>query len=203
MLFCISAACFCIIQKSWYMTEEEYYLLLFSVAVCSLRFISFSLEQCWSSCNALVQLFWLLAYTFYHPFFYNGPIMTYKAFTEQVRVYTKSQMLVYYNYGRIIYSLCNNSFNAFFPKLNFSKISLVLFQMQRSTEENNRTTFAFSHLLLRSGRILLWWCLAECLIHFMYMHSIQSNETYIEILPPWALGNSFSFFGFGVEGDLI
>uniref|UniRef100_A0A8C7YTT5 Hedgehog acyltransferase n=1 Tax=Oryzias sinensis TaxID=183150 RepID=A0A8C7YTT5_9TELE len=131
------------IQKSWYMTEEEYYLLLFSVAVCSLRFISFSLEQCWSSCNALVQLFWLLSYTFYHPFFYNGPIMTYKAFTEQ---------------------------------------------MQRSTEENNRTTFAFSHLALRSGRILLWWCLAECLIHFMYMHSIQSNETYIEILPPWALG---------------
>ncbi|KAF6721431.1 Protein-cysteine N-palmitoyltransferase HHAT [Oryzias melastigma] len=42
--------------------------------------------------------------------------------------------------------------------------------------------------MFRLGRILLWWCLAECMIHFMYMHSIQSNETYIEILPPWALG---------------
>lgn len=24
----------------------------------------------------------------------------------------------------------------------------------------------------------------------MYMHSIQSNETYLEMLPPWALGES-------------
>ncbi len=37
---------------------------------------------------------------------------------------------------------------------------------------------------------MLWWCIAEYMIHVMYMHSIQSNETYLEILPPWALGKS-------------
>ncbi|XP_013860616.1 protein-cysteine N-palmitoyltransferase HHAT [Austrofundulus limnaeus] len=133
------------IQRGWYSTEEEYYLLLFSVAVCGLRFISFSLEHCWSPLDrsGLVELFWLFSYTFYHPFFYNGPIITFKAYTEQMR---------------------------------------------RSTEESNRNESALSFLLLRSGRILLWWCLAEYMIHVMYMHSIQSNETYIEILPPWALG---------------
>ena len=74
-------------QRGWYKTEEEYYLLLFSVAVCGLRFISFSLEHCWSpaACGGSVQLCWLFSYTFYHPFFYNGPIITYKDYVEQVR----------------------------------------------------------------------------------------------------------------------
>uniref|UniRef100_A0A3Q3WC76 Uncharacterized protein n=1 Tax=Mola mola TaxID=94237 RepID=A0A3Q3WC76_MOLML len=116
------------IQRSWYKTEEEYYLLLFSIAVCGLRFISFSLEQCWCPLDhgGVVQLSWLFSYTFYHPFFYNGPIIMDK--------------------------------------------------------------YSLRYLVLRSGRIILWWCLAEFMIHVMYMHSIQSTETYLEILPPWALG---------------
>lgn len=63
-------------------------------------------------------------------------------------------------------------------------------QMQRPAEERERNGAALRHLVLRSGRIILWWCLAECLIHAMYMHCIQSNETYLEMLPPWALGES-------------
>ncbi|XP_037553735.1 protein-cysteine N-palmitoyltransferase HHAT [Nematolebias whitei] len=134
------------IQRGWYSTEEEYYLLLFSVAMCGLRFISFSLEHCWSPLDpsGVVELFWLFSYTFYHPLFYNGPIITFKAYTEQMR-----------------WSI---------------------------EERSNRSEPALRFLLLRSGRILLWWCLAEYMIHVMYMHSIQSIETYIEILPPWALG---------------
>uniref|UniRef100_A0A3B5AVZ5 Hedgehog acyltransferase n=1 Tax=Stegastes partitus TaxID=144197 RepID=A0A3B5AVZ5_9TELE len=128
------------IQRSWYKTEEEYYLLLFSVAVCGLRFISFSLEHCWSPLSHgggdVVQLSWLFSYTFYHPFFYNGPIITYKDYMEQ----------------------------------------------------SDRDESALSYVVLRSGRIILWWCIAEYMIHVMYMHCIQTNETYIEILPPWALG---------------
>lgn len=64
--------------------------------------------------------------------------------------------------------------------------------MQRPAETSDGDKSAFSYLVLRSGRIILWWCLAENMIHVMYMHSIQSNETYLEILPPWALGKSFS-----------
>ncbi|XP_053189017.1 protein-cysteine N-palmitoyltransferase HHAT [Scomber japonicus] len=133
------------IQRGWYETEEEYYLLLFSVAVCGLRFISFSLEHCWCPFgrSGVVQLYWLFSYTFYHPFFYNGPIITYKDYIEQ---------------------------------------------MQRPAEESDRDKSAFIYFVLRSGRIILWWCIAEYMIHVMYMHSIQSNETYLEILPPWALG---------------
>ncbi|KAG8000253.1 Protein-cysteine N-palmitoyltransferase HHAT, partial [Nibea albiflora] len=133
------------IQRGWYETEEEHYLLLFSVAVCGLRFISFSLEHCWCPLDrgGGVQLCWLFSYTFYHPFFYNGPIITYKDYVEQMR---------------------------------------------RPAEESDRDESAFSYLVLKSGRIILWWGIAEYMIHVMYMHSIQSNETYLEILPPWALG---------------
>ncbi|XP_054874822.1 protein-cysteine N-palmitoyltransferase HHAT isoform X2 [Amphiprion ocellaris] len=135
------------IQRRWYKSEEEYYLLLFSVAVCGLRFISFSLEHCWSPLSHgggdVVQLSWLFSYTFYHPFFYNGPVITYKDYTEQMR---------------------------------------------RPAEESDREESALSYFLLRSVRIIVWWCIAEYMIHVMYMHCIQSNETYIEILPPWALG---------------
>ncbi|CDQ88533.1 unnamed protein product [Oncorhynchus mykiss] len=75
-------------QRSWYQTEEEYYLLLFSVAVCGLRFISFSLEHCWRPLEAgglQQQVYWLTAYSFYHPLFFNGPILTFKDFFQQVR----------------------------------------------------------------------------------------------------------------------
>lgn len=63
-------------------------------------------------------------------------------------------------------------------------------QMRRPAAESYRDEPAFRYLVLRSVRIILWWCIAEYMIHAMYMHSIQSNETYLEILPPWALGKS-------------
>lgn len=133
------------IQRGWYETEEEYYLLLFSVAVCGLRFISYSLEHCWclTETGGIVQLCWLFSYTFYHPFFYNGPIITYKDYIQQIK---------------------------------------------RPAEDLGGNGAVFKFMVLRTGRILLWWGIAEYMIHTMYMHSIQSNETYLEILPPWALG---------------
>ncbi|XP_070981208.1 protein-cysteine N-palmitoyltransferase HHAT isoform X1 [Oncorhynchus clarkii lewisi] len=133
------------IQRSWYQTEEEYYLLLFSVAVCGLRFISFSLEHCWRPLEAgglQQQVYWLTAYSFYHPLFFNGPILTFKDFLQQMQVPVK--------------------------------------------DRGARITFL--SLLANAGRICVWWLIAEYMIHLMYMHTIQANETYLEILPPWALG---------------
>lgn len=49
----------------------------------------------------------------------------------------------------------------------------------------------FLSLLANAGRICVWWLIAEYMIHLMYMHTIQANETYLEILPPWALGKCF------------
>ncbi|XP_066538109.1 protein-cysteine N-palmitoyltransferase HHAT isoform X2 [Hoplias malabaricus] len=144
------------IQRDWYDSDERYYLLLFSSAVCSLRCVSFSLELCWNPllvrhpthhCSHLqfrnirtfiMQLYNLTAYCFYHPLFYNGPIITYKDFNQQMEQ-----------------PLC--------------RVSLMW-------------------MLSRILRVFVWWCLAELMIHLMYMHAIQNNETYLNILPPWALG---------------
>lgn len=81
----------------------------------------------------------------------------------------------------LLFELCEGG------TLMLRSLSLLL-QMQRPAEESGRQTSALHYLLLRSGRIILWWCTAEYMIHVMYMHCIQSNETYLEILPPWALG---------------
>ncbi|TRZ02234.1 hypothetical protein DNTS_017577 [Danionella cerebrum] len=142
------------LQRSWYSSEDHYYLLVFSTAVCSLRCISFSLELSWCPLqdgghnspprlngklkDQILQFYKLSTYCFYHPLFYNGPIITYKDFSEEIEK-----------------PVCD--------------ISVL-------------------HLLREILRLCLWWCLAEFMIHYMYMHAIQSNETYLEMLPPWALG---------------
>ncbi|XP_062981634.1 protein-cysteine N-palmitoyltransferase HHAT isoform X3 [Elgaria multicarinata webbii] len=37
-------------------------------------------------------------------------------------------------------------------------------------------------------RILTWWWLAECMIHFMYIHTICSSPAHLEAVTYWALG---------------
>lgn len=63
--------------------------------MCVLRCISFSLELCWSPLQDggtdlnlrefLTQLYNLVSYCFYHPLFYNGPIINYDHFSQQVK----------------------------------------------------------------------------------------------------------------------
>ncbi|KAK2878751.1 hypothetical protein Q8A67_019542 [Cirrhinus molitorella] len=155
LLSTLNVTAFQDLQRGWYTSEDQYYLLLFSTAVCSLRCISFSLELCWRPLQAggpnyctpledkglktlIFKFYKLTAYCFYHPLFYNGPIVTYRDFSEQIEK-----------------PVC--------------KVSVV-------------------DVLSGILRVFVWWCLAEFMIHFMYMHAIQSNETYLEMLPPWALG---------------
>ncbi|KAG9268277.1 protein-cysteine N-palmitoyltransferase HHAT [Astyanax mexicanus] len=144
------------IQRNWFDSEERYYLLLFSIAVCALRCISFSLELCWNPFLVggpshpgsspqfrnikmfIIQLYYLTAYSFYHPLFYNGPIISYKDFSQKM--------------------------------------------------EQPVWKVSSAWALGRALRVCVWWCLAEIMIHLMYMHAIQNNETYLNILSPWALG---------------
>lgn len=37
-------------------------------------------------------------------------------------------------------------------------------------------------------RIFFWWCLAELMIHFMYIHAICSTSSPLEAMSYWALG---------------
>nr|XP_014435973.1 protein-cysteine N-palmitoyltransferase HHAT isoform X6 [Pelodiscus sinensis] len=74
-------------KRGWYDSENEYYLLLFTLTVRCLYYTSFSLEYCWhgSTQKRYHSFFWMLAYMFYYPVFHNGPIMTFNEFTKQMR----------------------------------------------------------------------------------------------------------------------
>ncbi|KAM6218214.1 protein-cysteine N-palmitoyltransferase HHAT isoform 3-T3 [Rhynchocyon petersi] len=43
-------------------------------------------------------------------------------------------------------------------------------------------------LALGLGRLLCWWCLAELMIHLMYMHAIYSSTSLLETVSCWTLG---------------
>uniref|UniRef100_A0A8D0GC85 Hedgehog acyltransferase n=1 Tax=Sphenodon punctatus TaxID=8508 RepID=A0A8D0GC85_SPHPU len=74
-------------QRGWYDTENEYYLLLFTLSVRCLYNTSFSLEYCWygSTQKCYHSFLWMLAYMFYYPVFHNGPIITFDEFHKQMR----------------------------------------------------------------------------------------------------------------------
>lgn len=82
---------FFVSQRKWYDTENEYYLLLFTVSVRCLFYTSFSLEYCWHepAQKASHSFLWMLAYVFYYPLFHNGPLMNFDEFSKQVRVFLR------------------------------------------------------------------------------------------------------------------
>lgn len=76
------------LQRGWYQTENEYYLLQFTLTVRCLYYTSFSLEFCWQQLPAgrtFYSLPWMMAYVFYYPVFHNGPILSFPEFVGQVR----------------------------------------------------------------------------------------------------------------------
>lgn len=83
--------CF-VLQRKWYDTENEYYLLLFTVSVRCLFCTSFSLEYCWHgpAQKSSHSFLWMLAYVFYYPTFHNGPLMNFDEFSKQVTVFLRS-----------------------------------------------------------------------------------------------------------------
>lgn len=77
------------LQRQWYETDSEYYLLQFTLTVRCLFYTSFSLELCRQPAPAPAQpasssFPWLLAYVFYYPVFHNGPILNFPEFYKQV-----------------------------------------------------------------------------------------------------------------------
>uniref|UniRef100_A0A2K5DCZ2 Hedgehog acyltransferase n=1 Tax=Aotus nancymaae TaxID=37293 RepID=A0A2K5DCZ2_AOTNA len=75
-------------KRRWYKTENEYYLLHFTLTVRCLYYTSFSLELCWrrppaawTSCSFP----WTLAYVFYYPVFHNGPVLSFPEFIAQMQ----------------------------------------------------------------------------------------------------------------------
>ncbi|XP_076797749.1 protein-cysteine N-palmitoyltransferase HHAT isoform X2 [Arvicanthis niloticus] len=76
------------VKRRWYKTENEYYLLQFSLTVRCLYYTSFSLELCRqppSAQRASYSFLWLLTYVFYYPVFHNGPILTFPEFFRQMQ----------------------------------------------------------------------------------------------------------------------
>lgn len=76
-----------LLQRRWYETDHEYYLLQFTLTVRCLFYTSFSLELCRQPApaqRASSSFLWLLAYIFYYPVFHNGPILNFPEFFKQV-----------------------------------------------------------------------------------------------------------------------
>ncbi|NWS46514.1 HHAT palmitoyltransferase, partial [Probosciger aterrimus] len=73
-------------KRKWYDTENEYYLLLFTLSVRCLFCTSFGLEYCWHgpAQKSSHSFLWMLAYVFYYPTFHNGPLMNFDEFSKQV-----------------------------------------------------------------------------------------------------------------------
>ncbi|XP_071404147.1 protein-cysteine N-palmitoyltransferase HHAT isoform X3 [Pithys albifrons albifrons] len=130
-------------KRKWYDTENEYYLLLFTVSVRCLFCTSFSLEYCWHrpSQKSSHSFPWMLAYVFYYPTFHNGPLMNFDEFSKQMRRQ-----------------------EAFSVKSNLSILIVGII------------------------RIFFWWCLAELMIHLMYIHALYSSALPLESASYWALG---------------
>ncbi|XP_058021289.1 protein-cysteine N-palmitoyltransferase HHAT isoform X2 [Ahaetulla prasina] len=131
------------VKRGWYASENEYYLLVFTLIVRCLYYTSFSLEYCWDRTTDMIQhsFLWMLSYTFYYPVFHNGPVITFDEFYTQM---SKQQS-------------CN--------------------------WKSNLSIFIWGAV-----RILIWWCLAELMIHFMYMHAIYSSISHLEAVTYWTLG---------------
>nr|XP_005540799.1 PREDICTED: protein-cysteine N-palmitoyltransferase HHAT isoform X5 [Macaca fascicularis] len=75
-------------KRRWYKTENEYYLLQFTLTVRCLYYTSFSLELCWQQLPAASTSYsfpWMLAYVFYYPVFHNGPILSFPEFIKQMQ----------------------------------------------------------------------------------------------------------------------
>ncbi|XP_044142452.1 protein-cysteine N-palmitoyltransferase HHAT [Bufo gargarizans] len=74
------------IQRSWYGSENEFYLLQFTLTVRSLFYTSYCLEysSLQASDDTAFSLPSLMLYVFYYPLFHNGPIITYDEFAKQI-----------------------------------------------------------------------------------------------------------------------
>ncbi|XP_077341848.1 protein-cysteine N-palmitoyltransferase HHAT [Lithobates pipiens] len=130
-------------QRGWYGTENEYYLLQFTLTVRCLFYTSFCLEYSGhpGDDSRSYTFSSMLAYVFYYPVFHNGPIIPFNEFSEQ---------------------------------------------MQKPDTEwtNIRYRGLFTDVL----RLLLWWFLAELMIHLMYMHAMYTHYPVLEEASYWTLG---------------
>nr|KAF6316074.1 hedgehog acyltransferase [Pipistrellus kuhlii] len=132
------------IKRGWYKTENEYYLLQFTLTVRCLYYTSFSLEFCWQQLpggRTFYSLPWMMAYVFYYPVFHNGPILSFPEFVGQMRQ----------------------------PEKRPLRLSLPV-------------------LARGLGRLFVCWCLAELMVHLMYMHAIYGSAPLLKAVSCWTLG---------------
>ncbi|XP_075060302.1 protein-cysteine N-palmitoyltransferase HHAT isoform X1 [Mixophyes fleayi] len=74
-------------QRGWYTSENEYYLLRFTLTVRSLFYTSFCLECSGqhASDGGSFSFPSMLVYVFYQPLLHNGPIITFNEFSKQMQ----------------------------------------------------------------------------------------------------------------------
>lgn len=104
-------------QRGWYKTENEYYLLQFTLTVRCLYYTSFSLELCWQPPPAerpFYSLPWMLAYVFYYPVFHNGPVLSFPEFIAQVEPFEDCMGVPARDASVLVYVITRESFHTVF-----------------------------------------------------------------------------------------
>ncbi|XP_058131140.1 protein-cysteine N-palmitoyltransferase HHAT isoform X2 [Dasypus novemcinctus] len=178
------------VKRKWYQTENEYYLLQFTLTVRCLYYTSFSLEFCWQRLptgRAPYSLPWLLAYVFYYPVFHNGPILGFPEFVEQLLL--PENVSLEENGGRC--PLPCRAPGRLLPEPAENASLMIpcfghLHGMQRPEQRSAKA--GLSVLALGLGRLLCWWWLAELMAHLMYVHAICSSAPLLGAISGWTLG---------------
>ncbi|CAH1792742.1 unnamed protein product [Owenia fusiformis] len=141
--------------------QKQYYLLLFSLAICNLRYISFALIKCQQDGRQIqdgrqnqdgqpddLESLWLLKtnftdlllYNFYIPLYFTGPILTYDLFQKQ--------------------------FNK--PLKPWSKEKLL-------------------PILKDGARVVFWGIFYHISSHLLYINALHQKVTLMGQIPLWAL----------------
>ena len=59
--------------------------------------------------------------------------------------------------------------------------------MQQQERSPPKTSLSF--LVVGLGRLLVYWWLAELMVHLMYMHAIYSSASLLRAVSSWTLGD--------------
>ncbi|XP_060220931.1 protein-cysteine N-palmitoyltransferase HHAT isoform X2 [Meriones unguiculatus] len=161
-------------KRKWYETENEYYLLQFTLTVRCLYYTSFSLELCRQPLPAQRAP--------------QQPPPAQRAPQQPPPTQRTPQqpppaqraphsfpwLLAYVFY----YPVFHNG-----PILNFPEFFKQMQQPDLSSPQRGLCGLAKA-----LGRLLCWWWLAELLVRLMYMHALFGSTPLLERLSCWALG---------------
>ena len=126
---------FLFLQRAVFKEETDFYNVIFGVAMCQLRLLSFAIDYCQNSNEEKGEdgkkdvyrwsFYDVMVYTFYLPLFIGGPVLTYDRFRNQVSCERKKHFFLGLGkHYKCISKIWNRSQNMFWIYSLRSEISV-------------------------------------------------------------------------------